>query len=84
MKQKSLVIAGLLALLVLILFAMVGCEPVRHANAHRSYRPMYRQPRTYVQFEHFWFNNRPYIQPRVITIQPRQPRQPITRQKGKR
>ena len=49
---------------------MVGCEPVRH-----SYRPHYRQPRTYVQFEHLWFNNRPFIQPRVIIVQPRQPRQ---------
>jgi hypothetical protein len=70
MKQKSLLITGLLIILSLILFAMVGCEPVRH-----SYRPHYRQPRTYVQFEHFWFNNRPIIQPRVIIIQPKQPRQ---------
>jgi hypothetical protein len=77
MKQKSLVISTLVALLAIILFAMVGCEPVRY-----SYRPHYRQPRTYVQFDHFWFNNRPFIQPRVIVIQPRQPRQPIRR--GKR
>jgi hypothetical protein len=70
MKQKSLLITGLLIILSLILFAMVGCEPVRN-----SYRPHYRQPRTYVQFEHLWFNNRPFIQPRVIIIQPRQPRQ---------
>jgi len=80
MKQKSLLVAGLLTILALILFAMVGCEPVRH-----SYRPHhYRQPHTYVQFDHYWFNNRPFIQPRVITIQPRQPRQPINRQRGKR
>jgi len=70
MKQKSLLITGLLIILSLILFVMVGCEPVRH-----SYRPHYRQPRTYVQFEHLWFNNRPFIQPRVIIVQPRQPRQ---------
>lgn len=77
MKQKSLVVTGLLVLLALILFAMVGCGPVHH-----SYRLHHRQPRTYVQLDHFWFNNRPYIQPRVIVIQPRQPRQPIRR--GKR
>ena len=70
MKQKSLVVTGLLVLLALILFAMVGCEPVKY-----SYRPYHRQPCTYVQFEHFWFNNRPFIQPRVIIVQPRQPRQ---------
>ena len=70
MKQKSLLITGLLIILSLILFAMVGCEPVKY-----SYRPYHRQPRTYVQFEHFWFNNRPIIQPRVIIVQPRQPRQ---------
>jgi hypothetical protein len=29
MKQKSLVVTGLLVLLALILFAMVGCEPVK-------------------------------------------------------
>jgi hypothetical protein len=74
MKQKSLLVAGLLTILALILFAMVGCEPVRH-----SYRPHYRQPRTYVQFEHFWFNNRPIIQPRVIIIQPKQPRRQSNR-----
>ena len=80
MKQKSLLIVGLLTILAVILFAMVGCEPIHH-----SYRPHYRQPRTYVQLDHFWFNNRPYIQPRVIVIQPRQPRQPIIRQRrGKR
>ena len=78
MKQKSLVITGLLVLLALILFVMVGCGPV-----HYSYRPHHRQPRTYVQFDHFWFNNRPYIQPRIIVLQPRQPRQPIIRQRGK-
>ena len=78
MKQKSLLVSGLLAILALILFAMVGCEPVRH-----SYRPHYRQPRTYVQFDHFWFNNRPYVQPRVIVVQPRQPRQQY-RQRGKK
>ena len=78
MKQKSLLVAGLLTILALILFAMVGCEPVRH-----SYRPHhYSQHRTYVQLDHYWFNNRPFIQPRVITIQPRQPRQLIRR--GKR
>ena len=77
MKQKSLLVTGLLVLLALILFAMVGCEPVRY-----SHRPHYRQPRTYVQFDHYWYGNRPYIQPRIITIQPRQPRQPIRR--GKR
>ena len=82
--KKSLLISGLIALLAVILFIMVGCGPVKHANVHRSYRPQYRQPRTYVQFDHYWFNNRPYIQPRVITIQPRQPRQPINRQRGKR
>jgi hypothetical protein len=79
MKQKSLVVTGLLVLLALILFAMVGCEPVRY-----SYRSHHRQPRTYVQLDHFWFNNRPYIQPRVIVIQPKRPRQPIVRQRGKR
>ena len=78
MKQKSLLVAGLFIILVLILFAMVGCGPV-----HYSYRPHHRQPRTYVQFDHFWFNNRPYIQPRIIVLQPRQPRQPIIRQRGK-
>jgi hypothetical protein len=77
MKQKSLLVITLVALLSIILFAMVGCGPVHH-----SYRPHHRQPRTYVQFDHFWFNNRPFIQPRVIMIQPRQPRQPIRR--GKR
>ena len=81
MKQKSLLVSGLLALLALILFALVGCEPVKHTN---NYRPQYRQPRTYVQFEHFWFNNRPLIQPRVIVVQPRQPRQPVTRQRGRK
>jgi len=77
MKQKSLIVTGLFILLILILFAMVGCQPVKY-----SYRPHQRQPRTYVQLDHFWFNNRPYIQPRVIVLQPRQPRQPIRR--GKR
>ena len=79
MKQKSLIVTGLLVLLALILFAMVGCEPVKY-----SYRPQHRQPRTDVQLDHFWFNNRPYIQPRVIVIQPKRPRQPIVRQRGKR
>jgi len=89
MKQKSLLVAGLFAILILILFAMVGCGPVKHTKARYSYRPIHRQPRTYVQFDHFWFNNRPFIQPRVIVlqprqprVQPRQPRQPIRR--GKR
>ena len=77
MKQKSLVVTGLLVILALILFAMVGCEPVREIH-----RPHYRKPRTYVQFDHYWYNNRPYYQPRVIVVQPRQPRQPI-RQRGK-
>jgi hypothetical protein len=80
MKQKTLLVTGLLALLALILFTMVGCEPVRYVSKHRPY---YRQPRTYVQFDHYWFNNRPYIQPRVIVIQPKQPRQ-LIRQRGKR
>ena len=75
--KRSLSVSGLIALLAIILFIMVGCGPV-----HYSYRPHHRQPRTYVQFDHFWFNNRPFIQPRVIMIQPRQPRQPIRR--GKR
>ena len=78
MKQKSLIVTGLFILLILILFAIVGCQPVKY-----SYRPHHRQPRTYVQFDHFWFNNRPYIQPRIIVLQPRQPRQPIIRQRGK-
>jgi len=78
MKQKSLVVTGLLVLLALILFAMVGCEPVREMH-----RPHHRQPRTYVQYDHYWYGNRPFIQPRVIVIQPRQSRQPITRQRGK-
>ena len=89
MKQKSLLVSALVALLAIILFAMVGCGPVKHTNVYRSPRPHYRQPRTYVQFDHFWFNNRPFIQPRVIVVQPRQPRvqprqprQPIRR--GKR
>jgi hypothetical protein len=82
MKQKSLLVVGLLTILALILFAMVGCEPVKHVNVHRSPRPHYRQPRTYIQFDHYWYGNRPYIQPRVIVIQPRQPRQQIRR--GKR
>ena len=81
MKQKSLLVAGLMTLLVLILFAMVGCGPVKHTNVYRSH---YRQPRTYVQFEHYWFNNRPLIMPRVIVIQPKQPRQPVTRHRGRR
>jgi len=72
--KRSLLVSGLIALLAVILFIMVGCEPVKHVNVHRSPRPHYRQPRTYVQFDHFWFNNRPFIQPRVILIQPRQPR----------
>ena len=89
--KKSLLISGLIALLAVILFIMVGCGPVKHTNVYRSPRPHphYRQPRTYVQFDHFWFNNRPFIQPRVIVVQPRQPRvqprqprQPIRR--GKR
>jgi hypothetical protein len=75
--KRSLSISGLITLLAIILFIMVGCGPV-----HYSYRPHHRQPRTYVQFDHFWFNNRPFIQPRVIVVQPRQPRQPIRR--GKR
>jgi len=74
--KRSLLVSGLIALLAVILFIMVGCEPVRY-----SHRPHHRQPRTYVQFDHFWFNNRPFIQPRVIVIQPRQPRQPIRRGK---
>jgi len=83
MKQKSLLVTSLLIILALILFAMVGCEPVKHTKAHYSYRPHYRQPRTYVQFDHYWYGNRPYIQPRIIVIQPKQPRQSI-RQRGKR
>ena len=74
MKQKSLVVTGLLVLLALILFAMVGCEPVKYTHSHHSYRP-----RTYVQFDYYWYGSRPYYQPRVITIQPRQPRQPNRR-----
>jgi hypothetical protein len=70
MKQKSLLVTGLLIILALILFALVGCEPVRHTHSHRSYRP-----RTYVQFDHYWYGGRPYYQPRVIIIQPKQPRQ---------
>jgi hypothetical protein len=88
MKQKSLLVAGLFIILVLILFTMVGCGPVKHTKTHYSYRPTHHQPRTYVQFDHFWFNNRPYIQPRIIVVQPRQPRvqprqpcQPIRRGK---
>jgi hypothetical protein len=87
MKQKSLLVAGLFIILVLILFAMVGCGPVKHTKARYSYRPIHRQPRTYVQFDHYWFNNRPFVQPRVIVIQPRQPRQIQPRQpirRGKR
>jgi hypothetical protein len=80
--KKSLLVSGLIALLAIILFIVVGCGPVKHVKVHRSPRPYHRQPRTYVQLDHFWFNNRPYIQPRVIVIQPRQPRQPIRR--GKR
>ena len=88
--KRSLLVSGLIALLAVILFIMVGCGPVKHVNVHRSPRPHHhRQPRTYVQFDHFWFNNRPFIQPRVIVVQPRQlrvqprqPRQPIRR--GKR
>ena len=83
MKQKSLLVTGLLVILSLILFVLVGCGPVKHTNIHRSYRPAYRQPRTYVHLDHFWFNNRPYIQPRVIIVQPRQPRQPIAK-RGRR
>ena len=78
MKQKSLVVAGLFILLVLILFSLVGCEPIR--EAHRPHH--YRQPRTYVQFDHYWYGNRPYIQPRVIVVQPKQSRQP-SRQRGR-
>jgi hypothetical protein len=74
MKQKSLLITGLLIILSLILFAMVGCEPVRHTRISHSYRP-----RTYVQFDHYWVNNRPYYQPRVIIIQPKQPRRQSNR-----
>jgi len=88
MKQKSLAVIGLLTILALMLFAMVGCGPVKHVNVHRSPRPHYRQPRTYVQFDHYWHGNRPFIQPRVIVVQPRQPlvqprqpRQPIRRGK---
>jgi hypothetical protein len=83
MKQKSLLVAGLFTILILILFAMIGCGPVKHTKARYSYRPHYRQPRTYVQFDHYWYGNRPYIQPRIIVIQPKQPRQSI-RQRGKR
>jgi hypothetical protein len=83
MKQKSLLVTSLLIILALILFAMVGCEPVKHTKARYSYRPIHRQPRTYVQFDHYWYGNRPYIQPRIIVIQPKQPRQSI-RQRGKR
>jgi hypothetical protein len=75
MKQKSLLITGLLIILSLILFAMVGCEPVKHTHSYR--------PRTYVQFDHYWLNNRPYYHPRIIVIQPKQPRQSI-RQRGKK
>ena len=70
MKQKSLLVTGLLIILALILFALVGCEPVRYTHIRHSYRP-----RTYVQFDHYWYGGRPYYQPRVITIQPKQPRQ---------
>jgi hypothetical protein len=79
MKQKSLLITGLLLILVLILFTLVGCQPVR--ETHRPHH--YRQSRTYVQFDHYWYGNRPYIQPRIIVIQPKQPRQSF-RQRGKR
>ena len=78
MKQKSLLVTGLLIILALILFALVGCEPVRYTHIRHSYRP-----RTYVQFDYYWYNNRPYYQPRIITPQSRQYRQPITRQRGK-
>lgn len=80
MKQKSLIVGGLLLILALILFALVGCEPVKYTHAYRSHR---YQPRTYVQFDHYWYGGRPYYQPRIITIQPRQYRQPEVRQKGK-
>jgi hypothetical protein len=78
MKQKSLLVTGLLIILSLILFAMVGCEPVKHTRISHSHRP-----RTYVQFDHYWFNNRPYYQPRVIVVQPKHSRQ-SNRQRGKR
>jgi len=76
--KKSLLITGLLIILALILFSLVGCEPVRE-----SYRPHTRHPRTYVQFDYYWYGNRPYYQPKVILIQPKQPRQQL-RQRGKR
>jgi hypothetical protein len=66
MKQKSLLVSVLMALLALILFALVGCEPVKYRNAHHT---RYHQPRTYVQ-------------PRLIIVQQRQPSQPTIRHRG--
>jgi hypothetical protein len=76
MKSKSLLVTGLLILLSLILFSLVGCVPER--EIYHS-----RRPRTYVEFDYYWFNGRPFYQPRVIITQPRQYRQPITRQRSK-
>lgn len=67
MKQKSLLVSALMALLTLILFALVGCRPVKHANAHNS---RYHQHRTYTQ-------------PIVIVVQLKQPNQPTTRHRSR-
>ena len=34
MKQKTLLVSALLIILALILFLMVGCQPVRYVNVH--------------------------------------------------
>ena len=75
--KKLLLVMGLLTILAIILFALSGCQSERVIHKH-----YHRQPRTYVQFEHYWFNNRPYIHPRVIVVQPKQSQQ-LVRQRRK-
>ena len=91
MKQKSLVIGGLLILLALILFAMVGCAPVRYVyidpkdSTVRKQRIEYEDVHIPLYFNYNWYS-RPYYyyQPqRIIVTVPRNQSLPPRPSRGK-
>ena len=87
MKQKSLVVTGLLILLVLILFAMVGCQPVKYVMIDPKdttklvevrkriiYQDYYD---THIPLQFSYQYNRPYYSPIIIQQPIRVPQRPI-------
>ena len=81
MKQKSLLVTGLFILLILILFAMVGCQPVRYVNIH-SHRNYYNKHRATTYTAPIWMPNRGVLLQQFYAPKLKQPRQPV-RQRGK-